>query len=150
MPFFKTSGDCAYMCAYYLPLCIYRPVLLSSPAVWHGWTVLPALMLILFSVLQLQLTLALCILCEWPPSGQILLFPPFPFCMSPARHPPPPPPLSFVLLFFFFFLPLDLCWLLCSCPRCWNVAGNRAVFQSDGWDPLRAPAQGRWASFHIC
>lgn len=36
------------------------------------------------------------------------------------------------------FPPLDLCWLLCSCPRCWNVAGNRAAFQSDGWDLLSA------------
>lgn len=117
------------MCAYDDPLCIYRPVL-SSPAVWHGRTVLPALMLILFSVLQLELTLALCILCEWPPSGQILLHPPF-FSLLYTQRSPPPPPLSFVLVFFPL---LDLCWLLCNCPRCWNVAGNRALFQFDGWD----------------
>lgn len=46
------------------------------------WIKLSAPVLILFSVLQLELTLALCILCEWPPGGQI--------------PPPPHPPSSFL------------------------------------------------------
>ncbi len=94
-----------HLCAYYLPLSVYRPVVLSFLAVWHGWTVLPALMLILFSVLQLELTLALCILCEWPPSGQIPLSHPhfsllYFFC---------PPPLSFVLVFFTLWISSGYC-----------------------------------------
>lgn len=76
---------------------------LSVLAGWHGWTVLPALMLILFSVLQLALTLALCILCEWPPSGQILpLFSFFLFCVSPA---PPPSSTSSSVFCPHVFLP---------------------------------------------
>lgn len=48
------------------------------------WIKLTAPVLILFSVLQLELTLALCILCEWPPGSQILLFF-FPFvCLWPT------------------------------------------------------------------
>lgn len=61
------------------PLYTFWPVLLSFPGVRHGWTLQATLMLILFSALQVlpKLTLALCILCEWPSSSRILLFPHF-------------------------------------------------------------------------
>lgn len=62
-----------------IPLYTFWPVLLLFPGVRHGWTLQATLMLILFSALQVlpKLTLALCILCEWPPSSRILLFPHF-------------------------------------------------------------------------
>lgn len=61
------------------------------------WIKLSAPVLILFSVLQLELTLALCILYEWPPRRPNS--PPrlSPLCVSVAHR---PPPLSFVLMFF--------------------------------------------------
>lgn len=111
----------------------------SSPVLSScvSWMKLSAPVLILFSVLQLALTLALCILRECSPGGQILLLPS-----------PPPPSYPFVCLWptallLPFFCPhappsplLDLCCLLCSCPRCWSVAGNRTTFQTDAWDLL--------------
>lgn len=119
-------------------LCVYRPVVPLCPG-WVTWVncaarsnansvLCPSTRVDIGSLYPLWMA------SQRPNSSPLLFF--FSFVCPRPHRPPPPPPLSFVLM---FPPPLDLCWLLCSCPRCWNVAGTGAAFQSDGWDLLRAP-----------